>query len=576
MARTTPATRKTSGTRQGPEILRIAPALTPAEAAEFSPAMAFVNPSVGYSDRRKSKPIGLAYVMAYLRSHGLESEGFDFGGALREPELLAAEHRLDTYDIVGFSVYNESADNALRMAAWVKERNPAALVVLGGPHATAVAGHLVVAHPQVDLVVRREGEEPMLEIARRVAARRPVTGVLGTTWREPSGEAASREDPPFIEDLDSLPFPDARFTSDSGYPTLTYFDDVSGRLKPALTVNTSRSCPYNCSFCGVLTIGRRYRTRSPESVVEEIGYFRKRDGIPYQHIYFSDANFYVNPRRSLAVVEAIHAYDPGITVSFGTRVNQILRSEDILARMKEIGLRFVELGIESASPTMLERLAKGVSPQVNVDAVRTLQRLGLEIVVDFIMFDPATTLADLRLNLSFLRRLGFYDYVPHEAIYTTLVLYQGTPIREFYERRHGRVFAPNELPDIVGLYENDDVAAVAAGMRWFRRAWQPAIDTALADGELCAEKWRAGGRTGDHLSQLQLDLVALRHVPYLYMQHLVEVAGTGLPVAEEEYGAHLPTTGAPRTALPELIARVRESVGDEHLDRDPSLLTRFA
>jgi radical SAM superfamily enzyme YgiQ (UPF0313 family) len=117
---------------------------------------------------------------------------------------------------------------------------------------------------------------------------------------------------------------------------------------PALAVNSSRSCPYNCSFCGVLTIGRKYRMRSGESVVAELDHFRTSEGLDHQHVYFSDANFYVYPKRALQIVQALHAYDPRITFSFGTRVNQLIKHQDFIPDLKECGLRVVELGIESA------------------------------------------------------------------------------------------------------------------------------------------------------------------------------------------------------------------------------------
>ncbi|MEV2192276.1 hypothetical protein AB0I02_14965 [Streptomyces phaeochromogenes] len=84
------------------------------------PAIAFVNPSVGFSDRRKSKPIGLAYIMAHLEKSGFPSSGFDFGDSEDDAVELAAHYGLDRFDVVGFSVYNESFRAAIAMAEWIK------------------------------------------------------------------------------------------------------------------------------------------------------------------------------------------------------------------------------------------------------------------------------------------------------------------------------------------------------------------------------------------------------------------------------------------------------------------------
>lgn len=117
------------------------------------------------------------------------------------------------------------------------------------------------------------------------------------------------------------------------------------------------------------------------------------------------------PDTGLEVAEALHETDPDISFSFGTRVNQILKAADVLPRLRECGLRFIELGIESASEPVLPRLAKHVTPDVNVAAVRLLGRLDIEISLDFIMLDPASTLDDVWANIEFLRDNGFYDYV---------------------------------------------------------------------------------------------------------------------------------------------------------------------
>ncbi|KRV51268.1 hypothetical protein AQ490_00400 [Wenjunlia vitaminophila] len=522
------------------------------------PAVAFVNPSVGFSDRRKAKPIGLAYIMAYLEKHGFPSSGFDFGDSEDDAVELAEHYGLDRFDVVGFSVYNESFRAAVAMAAWIKSRRPQCLVVFGGPHATAVHEHILGRYPCVDVVVRREGEEAMLDIVRGLGDRARLTGTGGTTWRSPDGDGLLvNDDRAFVPDLDQIPFPDAEFVSHSGYPDLTYFDEVQGRLKAALTICSSRSCPYNCSFCGVLTIGRKYRSREAERVVAELLHFRERHGVNYEHVYFSDANFFVSPTRALEVAEALHEADPQITFSFGTRVNQVLKAAEVLPRLKDCGLRFIELGIESASEPVLERLAKHVKPEVNVAAVRLLRRLGIEISLDFIMLDPATTLADIRANLEFLRDAGFYDYVPHDHLYTALVLYEGTPIRDFYARRFGVVFDPDDLPSPFTLFERPEVQRFSDTLREFRKLWQGRIDGALAQGELALASI---GETPDlsrvSHARLQLDVVSLRHAPNLLVERLLEDAEAGFPRLDEGgLAALLPRLGHDHTHLHDLIER---------------------
>ncbi|WP_459247282.1 B12-binding domain-containing radical SAM protein [Streptomyces youssoufiensis] len=534
-----------------------------------------MNPSVGFSDRRKSKPIGLAYLMAYLRANGFESTGFDFGDSEDDPVELAELYGLDTFDIVGFSVYNESFRATAATASWIKSRNPDCLVVLGGPHATAVHEQILRRYPCVDTVIRREGEAAMLELVRAYREPHVLTKIAGTTWRAGDGLTVN-VDRAFVPDLDQIPFPDAEFISHSGYPSLTYYDEVQGRLKPALTICSSRSCPYNCSFCGVLTIGRKYRSRDASRVAEELRHFRDQHGVNYQHVYFSDANFFVSPPRALEVAQALHEVDPAVTFSFGTRVNQILKAAAVLPELKKYGLRFIELGIESASAPVLERLAKSVTPDVNVAAVRLLRRLGIEISLDFIMLDPATTLADVRANLEFLRDNGFYDYLPHDHLYSALVLYQGTPIRDFYAARRGVEFDPDDLPNPYTMFEVPEVQRLSDELHAFRRDWQGRIDDALAQGELALLSM-ADNPDAPRLAQawLQIDVVSLRHAPNLFFEHLLADAESGFPrLRAQGAGSLLPSLGPDSTTLPQVLERVESTAHAAGFTPEREQLTR--
>ena len=528
--------------------------------AEAVASVAFVNPSVGFSDRRKSKPIGLAYIMAYLRSCGHDAIGYDFGDSEDDPVELARSYGLDRYAVVGFSVYNESFLPAIAMANWIKEHRPDATIVLGGPHATAVHEHIMRTYPCVDVIVRREGEESMLAILEALRGSTGFCDIVGTTARGAGGEIIVNPDRPAVAQLDDLPFPDADFISHSGYPAVTYYDEVQQRMKPALTVCSSRSCPFDCSFCGVLTIGRKYRSREAQRVAEEVRYFRERHGINYEHVYFSDANFFVSASRALGVARALHELDENITFSFGTRVNQILRAKEILPQLKECGLRFIELGIESASPDVLERLAKRVSPEVNVAAVKLLKELRIDISLDFIMLDPASTLHDVQANVDFLRALDFYDYTPHDHLYSALVLYEGTPIRQFYERRFGMTFNPDELPPTYGLFERLEVQRFSDEVGTFRREWQARIDEVLARAELtCLSATTGSPIPRRQLAELQLDTVALRHAPNLFFENLLADARRDFVVLDGEgRDGLLPQLGYDRVRLPALLDRVEQ------------------
>jgi len=494
--------------------------------------IAFVNPSVGFSERRKSVPIGLAYIMAYLEAKGYQSDGYDFGDSTTPPAELVRKYELWKYDLVGLSVYNESFHITMRMAEEIKFLNPASFILTGGPQATATHETIMSDWKLIDGVIRKEGELPTHSLVEAIDHKTDLADVPSLTWRDSTGTTRVNCEMVPLEELDSLPYPAASFTGEYEYPPLHFFDKLQDTLRPAIAINTSRSCPYNCNFCGVLTIGRRYRSRTPASISNELEFFRNLHGRDYTHVYFSDANFFVRAGRALDIVRELNRFDDRVTFSFGTRVNQVLRARDVIKEMRSLGLRFIELGIENASPAVLARLAKGVGPSVNEAAVRLLNRLGVDIALDYIMIDPASTIEDLQLNMRFLERY-FLEYYPPDHFYTSLALYEGTPAREMYEERRGGKFETGVLPATRDVLERSETVIWWEISQGFRRDYQRRIDVTLAKGETLLRHPAAvkalAERSGPwyDLSCFQLDVISLKHAPVVFFRRLIDLIADG-------------------------------------------------
>lgn len=532
------------------------------------PPIAFLNLNCGPTDPRNMRPVGIAYIMAHLRTNGYESVGIDLKDERQESaEEVVAHLHLDKYAVVAMGVYNETAEAVIAVGQALKRAHPQALVVLGGPHATAT--HMDLAStPGIDIVVRREGEETMLEIVRSLEADIGYEGIAGTTVNRGS-EPIVNPDRELSPDLDSLGFPDATFAGWDGEISerpLTYYRQDLGGVVPALQVISSRSCPYNCAFCGVLTIGRTYRVRSVENVVAEIDYFRRRDGIAYKHVYFNDANFFVDAERSLNVARALSEYDSELTFSFSSRVNQILRATEHLAELRDLGLRYVEVGVESASKPVLKRLGKGVTPLINEAGIAALRRADIEVALDFIMFDPESTLDDLADNFRFLREYDFYDSLPHDPLYTSLTLYAGTPIREYFDRKYTLALGPHELPSEWSFFVDEGVGKLAEFVQLLRRSVQPLVDELSYRCQTLLLQ-SAGALSSETFGELQLRELSLRHLPYMLAESaLKSISTTGKVAPDHDSRLRIgpkresPTLFLNRTeaVLTEIEARVAE------------------
>jgi radical SAM superfamily enzyme YgiQ (UPF0313 family) len=422
------------------------------------------------------RPIGLASIGAFLRMHGIPADGYDFSDSGSSPEALADHFSLHKYAVLGISFYNMNALLAYRLAQAVKVRNPYCLIVAGGPHATAADQHIIKNHPEIDVVVRNEGEETFHELVDAAAAFRSFEGIKGITHRTPRKRSresvdhsatstlvsalqqdsyivAVEADRERIADLDKLPAPLFDFISEAGEAPVVFPEDPephlnrAGRTRNAVPMVTSRSCPYDCNFCAIIMIGRQWRAASPEKVAQDFLELDARSGGKYEHIYFLDANFFVNARRAVAIAEALQGAKPGTTFSFATRANQVVKGRPYLQRLRDLGLRSVEIGIESGSDAALVRFAKDVTAAQNGEALTILRELGIKLGLDFIMFDAEASVGDLRQNLEFFAGYDLDIHIPWESYFNYMTPYLGTAIRGHYERLLGTTFPIDTLPE---------------------------------------------------------------------------------------------------------------------------------
>jgi anaerobic magnesium-protoporphyrin IX monomethyl ester cyclase len=310
----------------------------------------YVSPG-GYFAERWSKgssvpPLGLLSIGAVLEREGVPIEivpadVLGMGWADIERKI-----RTDKPDIVGVTITTENRFQSFRLVRLAKKAHPGALTILGGPHASMASEDCLEHIPELDLVVRGEGEETMLEICRLWTPGgdlRVYDDVRGVVLRK-SGRVAANPPRPPIADLDTLPFPAYHLVPFEKY---NFKLDVPGRgLLPAASVMTSRGCPFNCFFCATpINWGRHVRMRSPENVVREIERLKERYGI--KAVFFYDDTFNASPKRADAICDLMIARN--LDISFMCDVRLDIMSRELIEKMKKAGLYYLSYGLEAGS-----------------------------------------------------------------------------------------------------------------------------------------------------------------------------------------------------------------------------------
>ena len=383
---------------------------------------------VGFQDQDN---LGLGYLASSLKasSHEARIETFT-----TDPLPLLRLVRQWEPDIVGFSlIFQFMAPEFAQVIRAMRAAGVTAHFTMGGHYASFSPETLLELIPELDSVVRFEGEHALVDMAGAIVAGRPWREIHGIAWRDSDGVhlMPSREDK---VDLDALPWPER---TNTGYHRSSI---------PTASVLASRGCPYKCSFCSIITFyegngTRGRRRRNPLLVVEEMEHLVRVRGI--RLILFQDDDFLAGGRdaRNWALTIAHEVVARGLhermRFKLSCRSDEV--REEVLAPLVEAGLTHVYLGVEAGDPESLKTLNKLITPDVHLRAGETLRRLNLTFDFGFMLLEPWSTVATVRNNLRFLREFCAGGYVT--AGFCRTLPYVGTPMEQRM-RAEGRLTGP--------------------------------------------------------------------------------------------------------------------------------------
>ena len=363
-------------------------------------------------------PLGLAYIAAVLRESGHDVEVIDGSGeaihqwsdfetpvgTLRRvglsPEEIAERVDPDTQLIGITHMFLHEWPQVRAIADAVRRRVPEAMVVLGGENATAFRDHIFAETDSIDACVLGEGEGVIVELAHRMAERRPLRGMSGVAWRQ-DGDVIDTGLSPRLRALDEIPRPAwDLFPLENYWRYGDFFGIDRGRSIPMLA---TRGCPYRCSFCSSPQMWTtRYVVRDPEDVADEIRDYVERYGV--RNVNFCDLTTVTKRGWTLAFCDALEALDLDVEwqVPVGTRIETL--DALVLKRMYETGCRYITFAPESGSRRMLEIYDKRVDLDQLLDALRSSVRVGLRTRVNVIIGHPDERRRDQLASLGFLLR----------------------------------------------------------------------------------------------------------------------------------------------------------------------------
>jgi anaerobic magnesium-protoporphyrin IX monomethyl ester cyclase len=335
-------------------------------------------------------PLNLVYLAGHARAAGAEVMIYDAMSLFHSHQDIARTMADFKPDIVATGAITAMEPDCRELCATAKRLNPSTVTVMGNVHSTFCWEQLLTDDPNVDLVVRGEGEHTIAELVRAVAAGGGEAAwgkIDGLCWRK-DGVPVANAPRRFTQDLDSLvPAWDL-----VDWKLYWYRPSPAGRLAIA---SSARGCGQRCSFCSQQKFWERtWRGRDPLKFVQELEHLR--DTYNVRVTMLSDETPTSSQKRWEEILDLLIERQVGMEILMETRVDDILRDEAMLPRYKAAGVSHIYVGVESTNQSTLNLYHKDIKVSESKKAIDLINGQDIVSETSFVLGTPEETKESIR------------------------------------------------------------------------------------------------------------------------------------------------------------------------------------
>jgi len=364
-----------------------------------------------YDKPRFVRP-ALATLSGYLRRYSdFEIRCIDAKFEKKNINRLVKEVINFSPDILGISSFTYEIKGAGKLAEAIKQRLPACNIIVGGSHVSAIPIETMREFPFFDIGVIGEAEETLLKIARTLLNKDKIQNVLGVVFRNDKNKIIFN--PPKKEANFSFNVP--RPAWDLLPPAREYF------------IQASRGCPFNCNFC-FNPAGYKIRKRAVKDIIYEINFIINK--FSPERISFGDEVFGADSDFTHQLLDTMIAQDIGNRVKWDIQTHPAFINDELLKKMKLAKVTKIEMGVESGSEKILERMGKGITKDLVVEAFKKVQGYKIKTGAFFILGHPNETKKTIWETIKFAAFLN-----PTEPIFAIMVPFPGTQVARYAEKK---------------------------------------------------------------------------------------------------------------------------------------------
>ncbi|MFX1277815.1 MAG: B12-binding domain-containing radical SAM protein [Promethearchaeota archaeon] len=417
--------------------------------------------------------LGTAYIIGYVRKHGFKAKQFLSNTQYNVRECVKSIFQYNP-KVIGFTVYESNYMQSVLLSTFIKKEKPNIIIIFGGPTPTIHSEYLLKQVNSIDLCVRQEGEETVLEILKELQSvnytisRANFTEIKGIIYRI-KDQIFKNPDSDYLYSkrhirnyIDKYPSP--------------YLSEIIPKSKAfPIGILTGRGCNQSCTYCNCAVLSKKnIYFHSIGRVIEELEFISQQEKFSHPIPIYDDA-FTIIPSRAKKICETIIEKDIKIPLLCITRCDKL--NEELLDLMKMAGFKSIGFSLESAVPRVLRAIGKvrpvDVGDPLDFDKeveyieklkhmTKYAKEIGMFPVFLSIMIGlPGESLKDAQKTLEMIKQLEI-DYYTHNLLH----IFKGTPLFQDHGKygykitpmgKNNQVFTINNYPfDITKIHLADN------------------------------------------------------------------------------------------------------------------------
>jgi anaerobic magnesium-protoporphyrin IX monomethyl ester cyclase len=330
------------------------------------------------------------------------------------------EKYIESYDpsMVLTSGFTCNAYTCARTVEIAKKVNPDIVTVVGGIHFTSVPKESLVDFPEIDFIIRGEGEHTVVELIKSLNNGKRIANIKGLSFKNNENiiHTPSRS---LIKNLDELPYPAYHLIED--YLKHYHFSMMAGKKTRYMVLEGARGCDHRCTFCTQWNHwGGIWRSKSVKRIADEIEFLNETYGGVF--LWLTDDHFKINMRGKKLYEELKkRKCKEDVMLFLQARTDDVAKNPNLVKKLREVGTYWIMCGVETPAEETLKEFKKGTK---NQDAYDTMKLLRDNDIFSHAMFVTGAR-RDTHESIEILRQFSI-DIDPDFAIYTTLTPYPGT------------------------------------------------------------------------------------------------------------------------------------------------------